>query len=49
MTSRRNFINKSFAIAIGSMTLPSFIRFRGVHEDLGVQLYTFRHAMLEES
>ena len=48
MTSRRNFINKSFAMAIGSMTLPSFIRSRGIHEDLGVQLYTFRHVMRED-
>ena len=35
MNSRRNFISKSFAIATGSMTLPSFIRSRGIHEDLG--------------
>ena len=48
MKSRRNFISKLFAIAFGSMTLPLFIRSRGIHEDLGVQLYTFRHAMLED-
>ena len=48
MKSRRNFISKLFAIAFGSMTLPLFIRSRGIHEDLGVQLYTFRHAMLKD-
>ena len=48
MTSRRKFIYKSIATAIGSITLPSFIRSRGIHEDLGVQLYTFRDAMMKD-
>ena len=48
MRSRRNFIYQTTALAVGSLTLPSFIPTQSVHEDVGVQLYTFRDAMIQD-
>jgi sugar phosphate isomerase/epimerase len=48
MTSRRNFIYQTTALAVGSLTLPSFIPTHSAREDVGVQLYTFRDAMTQD-
>ena len=48
MTSRRNFIFQSAALTLGSMILPSFIRASSIHEEVGLQLYTFRDAMIRD-
>ena len=48
MTSRRNFIYQTTALAVGSLTLPSFIPTHSAREDVGVQLYTFRDAMIQD-
>ena len=47
MTSRRNFIYQTTALAVGSLTLPSFIPTHSAREGVGVQLYTFRDAMTQ--
>ena len=47
MRSRRNFIYQTTALAVGSLTLPSFIPTHSAREDVGVQLYTFRDAMTQ--
>lgn len=48
MTSRRNFIYQTTALAVGSLTLPSFIPTHSAREYVGVQLYTFRDAMIQD-
>ena len=48
MRSRRNFIYQTTALAVGSLTLPSFIPTQSARKDVGVQLYTFRGAMIQD-
>lgn len=45
MTTRRNFLAQTGAVAMGTLILPSFTFTSRTEKDLGVQLYTFRDAM----
>ena len=45
MTTRRNFLAQTGAVAMGTLILPSFTLTSRTEKDLGVQLYTFRDAM----
>ena len=53
MNSRRDFLLRSGALAVGTALMPSFTfaggsKIKGV-KDIGVQLYTFRDAMVEDA
>lgn len=50
MTNRRDFLIKSSALMAGTLILPSFITSSVKKvENVGVQLYTFRDAMMEDA
>ncbi|AOW19807.1 sugar phosphate isomerase/epimerase family protein [Urechidicola croceus] len=51
MTTRRNFLVKSGALAVGTMILPSWITYNSSVKlgNIGVQLYTFRDEMTKDA
>lgn len=49
MNTRRYFIKKTSAIALGSMLLPAFAKAAKKVKNVGIQLYTFRKEMLADT
>lgn len=49
MTNRRSFLYKSLALATSSLMLPSFIKSGKKIKNIGIQLYTFREAMMADA